>query len=168
MQIIPRVRCSCANLWISAFSSRFSSNSHPGSEFGAPGSNSIVWSQIECRGSHCDCSSLKTLWCCWYSSGIFDGGLSSGVAIVTCPIKYRSLGWYWCLCNWCVYFAFAALDALNMIRSWVVSIHPLFQSIHGWNVANQGYPNMAFCSPRSDRKNLRLVVCCPVRTCRSV
>ena len=168
MWIVPQFRCSCMNLWISAFSSRFSGNNRPGSEFGALGSSSIVWSQTEWRGSCCDCSLLNTLWCCWYSSGIFDGGLSIGAAMVTCPIKYRSLGQYWCLCNWCVYFAFVALVALNMIGSWVVSIHPLFQSICGWNAANQGYPSMAFCSPRSDRKNLRLVICCPIRTCRSV
>ena len=168
MWIVPWLKCSFMNLWISAFSSRFNGSNHPGSEFGAPGSNSITWSQMECWGSRCDCSSLNTLWCHWYSCGIFDGGLSSGAAMVTRPMKYRSAGRYWCLCNWCVYFALVALGALNITGSWVVSIHPLFQSIHGWNAANQGYPSIAFCSPRSDRKNLRLVVCCPVCTCKSV
>ena len=168
MQIVPQFRCSYTNLWISAFSSRFSGSSHPGNKFGALGSSLIAWSQMEWQGSRCDCSLLNTLWCCWYSSGIFDGGLSTGAAMVTHPIKYCSYGRYWCLCNQCVYFALVALDVLNMIGSWVVLIHPLFQLIHGWNAVNQGYPSMAFCSPRSDRKNLRLVICCPVCTCRSV
>ena len=162
MQIVPRFRCSCTNLWILAFSSRFNGSNCPGSKFGAPGSGSIAWSQTEWQGSCCDCSSLNTLWCHWYSSGIFDGGLSIGAAMVTRPMKYCSCGWYWHLCNQCVYFTLVALDALNMIGSWVVLIHPLFQSIRGWNAVNQGYPSMAFCSPRSNRKNLRLVVCCPV------
>ena len=168
MCIVPWFKCSCMNLWISAFSSRFSGSSHPGNEFGAPGSSSITWSQIEWLGSCCNCSSLNTLWCCWYSPGIFDGGLSTGAATVTHPMKYRSLRECWCLFSWCVYTTFAAFGALNIIGSWVVSINPLFQSTCGWNATNQGYPSMALCSPKSDRKNLRLVVYCPVCTCKSV
>ena len=168
MCIVPRFRCSCTNLWILAFSSRFSGNNHPGNEFGAPGSNSIAWSQIEWLGSCCNCSSLNTLWCHWYSSGIFDGGLSTGAVMVTHPMKYCSFRECWCLFNRCVYTAFAVFGALNIIGSWVVSIHPLFQSTHGWNTVNHGYPSMALCSPKSNRKKLRLVVCCPVCTCKSI
>ena len=168
MWTVPQFRCSRMNLWISAFSSRFRGNSHPGSEFGAPGSNSIAWSHIEWLGSLWDCSSLNTLWCCWYSSGILDRGLLTGVVKVTCPMKYWSFSKHWCLWDLCVYIAFVAFGALNMIGSWVVSIQPLFQSTCGWNAVNQGYPSIALCSPKSDRKNLRLVVCCLVHTCRSV
>ena len=168
MQIVPQFRCSCMNLWISAFSSRFSGSNCPGNEFGAPGSSSIAWSQIEWLGSCWDCSSLNTLWCHLYSSGIFDGGLLTGAARVTHPMKYHSFDGHWCLCNLCVYTTFMAFGVLNMIGSWVVLIHPLFQSTCGWNAVNQGYPSMALCSPKSNRKNLRLVICCPVFTCRSM
>ena len=168
MWIVPQVECSCMNLWISAFSLRFRGSSHPGNEFGAPGSSSIAWSQIEWLGNLWDCSSLKTLWCCWYSAGIFDGGAVMGAVKVTQLMKYWSFCICWCFCVLCVYLAFSAFDALKMTRSWVVLIHPCFQLIHGWNTANQGYPSMALCSPRSDKKNLRLVVCCLAHTCKSM
>jgi hypothetical protein len=47
-------------------------------------------------------------------------------------------------------------------------IHPLFQSILGWNAVNQGYPRIALFSPRFERKNRRVDHCVPVCTCRSV
>jgi hypothetical protein len=49
--------------------------------------------------------------------------------------------------------AHAASGVLSMTGSWLWSIHPLFQSIHGWKAANQGYPKMALFSPRFERKN---------------
>jgi hypothetical protein len=47
-------------------------------------------------------------------------------------------------------------------------IHPLFQSILGWNAANQEYPRIALFSPRFERKKHRVDCCVPVCTCRSV
>src|SRR6266700_4716892 len=63
--------------------------------------------------------------------------------------------------------AFFALVALKMIGRCCWSIHPLFQSILGWTSANQGYPSIAFCPPRSERKNRRFVMLAPVRVPRS-
>ena len=42
--------------------------------------------------------------------------------------------------------ALAASEVLNMMGSWVWSIHPLFQSILGCTAANHGYPRIALCS----------------------
>jgi hypothetical protein len=64
--------------------------------------------------------------------------------------------------------ALTASGAQNITGSWVWSIQPLFQSIHGWNATNHGYPRIALFSPRSDRKKRRVVCCVPVCTCRSV
>jgi hypothetical protein len=53
--------------------------------------------------------------------------------------------------------ALFVFGARSMIGNWEWLIHPFFQSIFGWVVANQGYPNIALCLPKSDRKNQRLV-----------
>src|SRR6266576_401034 len=63
--------------------------------------------------------------------------------------------------------AFWALAALSTIGRCCWSIHPFFQSILGWTFANQGYPNIAFCPPRSERKNRRFVTLVPVRVAKS-
>ena len=47
------------------------------------------------------------------------------------------------------------------------SIHPRCQSILGCTAANQEYPRMALCSPRSDRKKRIVVRLLPVCTSRS-
>jgi hypothetical protein len=39
--------------------------------------------------------------------------------------------------------ALVASGAWNITGSWVWSIHPLLQLIHGWKAANQGYPRIA-------------------------
>ena len=64
--------------------------------------------------------------------------------------------------------ALCALGAQMTIGSWVWLIHPFFQSILSCVAANQGYPRITLCSPKSDRKNLRVVVFCPVWMFRSV
>ena len=64
--------------------------------------------------------------------------------------------------------AFLALGAQRMMGNWVWSIHPLFQPMLGCTAANQEYPKMALCSPKSVRKNQRVVVWLPVLTFRSV
>ena len=64
--------------------------------------------------------------------------------------------------------AFCAFGALIMIGSCEWLIHPLFQLILGCVSANHGYPKITLCSPRLDRKNLRVVVFGPIQTFRSV
>ena len=56
----------------------------------------------------------------------------------------------------------------SMTGSCLWSIHPLFQSILGWNTANQGYPRITLFSSRLDRKNHRVDHCIPVCICTSV
>jgi hypothetical protein len=47
-------------------------------------------------------------------------------------------------------------------------IHPLFQSILGWNTVNHGYPRIILFSPRLDRKNRRVDCCVLVYICMSI
>ena len=79
------------------------------------------------------------------------------------PIKYWS--WVISLGTFLVRgtkVAFFALGARRMMGNWVWSIHPLFQSMLGCTAANQEYPKMALCSPKSVRKNQRVIVWLPV------
>jgi hypothetical protein len=88
---------------------------------------------------------------------------------VTHPIKYLIFGLVrdtFFVHN--VNVALCAFEAHKTIGSWVWSIHPFFQSIFGCTAANHGYPKMALCSPRSDRKNRSLIVVVPVLVSRSV
>ncbi len=151
--MVPRVRCSCMNLWTSSISFWLRGRSRPGIVVGAPGSSSIAWSHIVCLGSHWDFSSLNTFLCLMYSLGRL---LSVLVAIRGFVLHRRICSWWgglgW-LHDWGKNRAFAASGALNTMGSWVWSIQPLFQSIFGWVAANQGYPSMALCSPNSVRKN---------------
>jgi hypothetical protein len=64
--------------------------------------------------------------------------------------------------------AWVASGARSMIGNCPWSMHPLFQSILGWNAANQGYPRIALFSPKFERKKRRVDRCVPVCTCRSV
>ena len=164
-------KCSWMNLWVSAISACVKVRSLPGKVCGAPGRSSMAWSQNVCWGRRCDSSSLNTLLWCWYSAGTL-GGSVDGVAElwkVTRPMKY----WSWVIslgtflvCGTKV--AFFALGAWRMVGYWVWSIHPLFQSMLGCTAANQEYPRMALCSPKSIRKNQRVIVWLPVLTFRSV
>ena len=100
-----------------------------------------------------------------YSAGI--AGSSSLVAefIVTHPMKYWS-----CCIGWGVFMvqgrnrAFFAFGARRIIGSCDKLIHPCFQSIFGCTVANQEYPKIALCSPRSDRKKRNWFLLVPVWT----
>jgi len=58
--------------------------------------------------------------------------------------------------------AFFALGAQRIMGSWDESIHPCFQSILGCTAANQEYPKIALCSPRSDRKKCNCFLEVPV------
>jgi hypothetical protein len=93
-------------------------------------------------GSHCDSSSLNTLECLWYSVGT-PSVVGFGGLIITCPIKYHSVGvgcafLYFPTILAKTKWAFFALGAWNMMGSWVMSIHPLAQSIFGCVAANHG------------------------------
>jgi hypothetical protein len=169
--MVPRWRCSSINFCISSCSIRFNGRSHAGKVFGAFGRSSIAWSHIVCLGNRWDFSSLNTFSCHRYSSDIFFSlrGWDIFVWNVTCPMKYLVSG----LARGTFFVrgtnvAFCAFGARNMIDSWVWSIHPLFQSMFGCTAANHGYPKMALCSPKSDRKKCSLVIVVPVLVFRSV
>src|SRR5712671_5644590 len=68
-RMVPRLRCSCTNLLISACSVWVRGRSRPGRVAGAFGRSSMAWSQTEWRGSLCDFSSSNTCLCRLYSSG---------------------------------------------------------------------------------------------------
>ena len=169
--MVPCFRCSSTNFFASSISAWVKGRSRPGKVVGAPGSSSIVWSQMVWLGSLWDSCSLKILQCLWYSSG--SPSISSVTFLVwlnvTRPMK-----------NWSLWVgqgmfrvlgmkrACLALFTFKTIGSWVWSIHPRFQSIFGCMAANHGYPRIALCSPKSDRKNHRSMFCPPVRTCKSM
>ena len=106
---------------------------------GAPGSNSIAWSQMVCFGSRWDFSSLKTLLCLAYSGGIPGLFVSLAVPMVALQSSMRSIevgrGLFIIRGR---NHALAASFILNTIGSCVWSIQPLFQSILGCTAANQG------------------------------
>ena len=154
-------KCSWINLWVSAISACVKGRSLPGRVCGAPGRSSMAWSQIVCWGRCCDSSSLNTLLWCWYSAGTLGGSLGeiSRLWKVTRPMKYWS--WEISLGTSLVHgmkIALFELGAWRIMGSWVWSIHPLFQSMLGWTAANQEYPRIALCSPKSVRRNRRVVV----------
>ncbi len=106
---------------------------------GAPGSNSMVWSQMVCFGSRCDFSLLKTLLCLAYSVGIFGSFVSWAVPMVALQSNMRSIEVGRGLFTvHGMNHAFAASFVLNMIGSCVWLIQPLLQSILGCTAANQG------------------------------
>src|SRR6266403_5465563 len=167
--MVPLFRCSWTKLWTSWISFWLRGRSRPGIVDGAPGSNSMAWSQIVCFGSRWDCSSLNTLLCWAYSGGIFVWSPPCAVPIVALQSRI--------LLTWVVHGlltvhgrkrAFAASEVLNTMGSCVWSIHPLLQSILGCTAANHGYPRIALCLPNCVRKNLMFVVVEPVRMARSV
>ena len=131
----------------------------------------MAWSHTVCFGNRCDCCSLKTLACRWNSVGIFDKSASGGEVGSWNAIrvmKYLSCvgrGTFLVLGTKMAFFAFGARI---IIGSWAWSIQPRFQSIRGCAAVNHGYPKIALCSPKSERKNLMVVVFVPVLTSRSV
>jgi hypothetical protein len=111
-------------------------------------------------GNSCDASFENTLEYWQYCGGMFR---SSGAFLVLGMIRQ-------------MYSLFALIVLGLLVRCgrnhaqvacpWL--IHPLFQSILGWNAVNQEYPRIALFSPRFERKKCRVVHCVPVCTCRSV
>ena len=169
--MVPLFKCSATNLCISSFSFCVRGRSLPGRVDGAFGRSSIAWSHMVCRGNLCDDSSLNTFLCHWYSGGIIPvlgSCFCSAGWIVTLPMKYRfwsiGRGWFSFLER---NLAFPASLALKIMGRWDWSIHPFFQSMRGWTAANHGYPSIAFCPPRSERKKWRLVTLVPVHAPRS-
>ncbi len=106
---------------------------------GAPGNNSMAWSQMVCFGSRWDFSSLKTLLCLAYSGGIFGLFASWAVPMVALQSSICSIevgrGLFTVRGTNC---ALAASLVLNTIGSCVWSIQPLLQSILGCTAANHG------------------------------
>src|SRR6266404_1141794 len=168
-RMVPLFKCSWMKLWTSWISFWLRGRRHPGIVDGAPGSNSMAWSQMVCFGSRWDFSSLKTLLCLAYSGGIFESLVSWAIPMVALQSSIHSVEvgrGLFIVCG--VNRAFAASFVLNTIGSCVWSIQPLLQSIFGCTAANHGYPRIALCSPSCVRKNLMLVLVDPVRMVRSV
>src|SRR5580698_2627276 len=141
----------------------------PGMVAGAPGFSSIAWSQIRTGGKLWDSSSLKTFMNCVYCGGTPGADWLDAVPMVTLPIYIC-----WVLLVRGMFLvrgvncALAASGDRSMMGSCEWSNHPRRQSIFGCTAANQGYPRMALLSPKSDKKNRKLVLWVPVRTSRSV
>ncbi len=106
---------------------------------GAPGNNSMAWSQMVCFGSRWDFSSLKTLLCLAYSGGIFGSFVSWAVPMVALQSNIHSIeadrGLFTVRGT---NRALAVSFVLNTIGSCVWSIQPLLQSILGCTAVNQG------------------------------
>jgi hypothetical protein len=169
--MVPCRRCSSMNFCISSCSTQFSGRSRAGKVSGVFGRSSMVWSHMVCFGNHWDFSLLNTFSCRQYSFGIFPFSCCQSCLgwIVTLPMKYFISGlargtFFVCGTN----IAFCAFGAHRTIGSWVWSIHPFFQSILGCTAVNHGYPKMALCSPRLDKKNHSLVTAVPVLVFRSI
>src|SRR6266436_1085993 len=137
--MVPLFKCSWTKLWTSWISFWLRGRSRPGIVDGAPGNNSMAWSQIVCFGSGWDFSSLKTLLCLAYSGGIFVSFISWAVPIVALQSNIHSfeVGRGLFIVRG-INRALAASFALNTIGSCVWSIQPLLQSILGCTAANQG------------------------------
>jgi hypothetical protein len=88
---------------------------------------------------------------------------------MTLPMKYLISALAWGMFFVCgTNTAFCAFGACKMIDSCVWSIHPFFQSMFSYTVANHGYPKIALCSPRLDRKKHSLLATVPIRVSKSV
>src|SRR6266403_4166094 len=137
--MVPLFRCSWTKLCTSWISFWLRGRRRPGIVDGAPGNNSMAWSQMVCFGSRWDFSSLKTLLCLAYSGRIFGLFVSWIVPMVAlqssmCLIEVgRGLFTIRGMNR-----ALAALFVVNMIGSCVWSIQPLLQSILGCTAANHG------------------------------
>jgi hypothetical protein len=141
----------------------------PGSAAGAPGLSSIAWSHGRDGGNSCEASSEKTLENEQYWLGMFgfsDVCVGSVTSLQMYMVSARA-ALILLICRG-INRARAASGVLSMTGSWLWSIQPLFQSIHGWKAVNQGYPKMTLFSPRLERKNRRVCRCAPVCVCRSV
>ena len=167
--MVPCLVCSTTNLCSSSCSACDSSMSLRGRAADALGLSSITWSQMCDGGNSCKASSENTLEYYWYCSGIFGSiraslGLTASLPMYSVPLS-SVLG---LLTHQGRNHALDASGARSIMGSWVWSIHPLLQSIQGWNAVNHGYPRIALFSPRSERKNQRVERCVSVCTWRSV
>src|SRR6266403_723905 len=137
--MVPLFRCSWTKPWTSWISFWLRGRRRPGIVDGAPGNNSMAWSQMVCFGSRWDFSSLNTLLCLAYSDGIFGLFVSWVVPIVALQSSIRSIEvGHGLFTVRGTNRAFAASFVLNTIGSCVWSIQPLLQSILGCTAANQG------------------------------
>src|SRR6266481_7513357 len=91
-RMVPLFKCSWTKLWTSWISFWLRGRRCPGIVDGAPGNNSMAWSQMVCFGSRWDFSSLKTLLCLAYSGGIFGSFVSLATPMVALQSSIRSVG----------------------------------------------------------------------------
>ena len=174
----PFACCSHTNSSKAFCSSCVSWYTFPGIEDGAPGFNSIAWSQMQGSGNLWEASSLNTERWQWYLAGIFpspicDPACSANLEANVCflfdemgrdtramCIKLVMGGVCWHIflrpagiVVHCAIHDSIAFLVCKMSGNWSLSIHPHAQSIFGWLAANHGYPRIAFWSARSVRKN---------------
>ena len=192
-QMYPFACCSWTNLSNAFCSFCVSWYTFPGIEDGAPGFNSIAWSQMQGSGNLWEASSLNTDRWQWYLAGIFP----SPICDPACSASFEA--------NICFLFNVVGMDTHAMCMefvmggicrsgflqpagvavhdaiwdsmaflvhrmsgSWLLSIYPWAQSIFGWLAVNHGYPRIAFWSARSVRKNHNHTLWSPICISRSV
>ena len=191
--IYPFACCSHMNSSNAFCSSCMSWYTFPGINDGAPGFDSIAWSQMQGSRTLWEASLLNTERWWWYLAGIFpspicDPACSANLEASVCfllvmtGIDTRATcmasvigGIHWSgfllpvgvIVHWPMRDSMAFL-VCSISGSWVLSIHPLAQSIFGWFAANHGWPRMAFWSARLVRKNRNHTFRFPVCISRSV
>ncbi len=116
-------------------------------------SSAILYGVVTCGWSSILLVSFLIYLASIWHSMVFMSNLAVALHIVVSP----GLMYLWPLRF--MNLVLAASIVCRMTGSCLWSIHPLAQSICGWVDANQGYPSMILWSPRSDRKNLWLVLC---------
>ena len=162
-QMYPLACCSWTNSSNAFCSSCMSWYTFPGIDDGAPGFSSIAWSQIQGSRNLWEASSLNTERWRWYLVGIFpspfcDPACSANLEAIVCFLLVM-MGIDTCvMCMDSVMGVILwgglllppgviihhpmrdsiALLVCSMSSSWVLSIHPLAQSIFGWFAANHG------------------------------
>jgi hypothetical protein len=134
---------------------------------GASGTNLMAWSSGCAGGNHFAPSSLNTLLCCLYLSGI---PWSMTVTALSFPFWARSMmaqSWAKCVLQmmssspashlgsiWAIFIAACSCRQFHHARDVTSSsicrpfMAPTFQSISGLNSSNQGYPSRIWSSPR--------------------
>ena len=162
-QMYPLACCSWTNLSSAFCSSCVSWYTFPGIDDGAPGFNSIAWSQIQGSGNLWDASSLNTERWQWYLAGIFPSpicdlacsanlearvcfllvvmGMDSRATCMELVLGDTHQGGLLLLTGVIVHHPILdsiAFQVRSIRGSWVLSIHPQAQSIFGWLAMNHG------------------------------
>ena len=135
-------------------------------ESGVLGLNLMVWSHGRNGGKQCDSSSLNTLVCHWYSSGISILGAlclavrARSVAVVcmvvvssSCCMMALLSGWVSARAITGVFRGILMLMVRMMMGRAAVLMVAVLQAMWGSKVASHGYPRMMSSPPRSVMRN---------------